>query len=117
MIQNLRSAFGTLRGALKPNGRVFFVDGLREPTSTARDHDPPTDAGVVRRRLNDGREFDVVKVFYKPATLERRLLSRGWNGFVRSSGKFFLYGSVTLTPRSRARAASTATPVPAEPRR
>ena len=34
------------------------------------------------------------------ATLERRLLSRGWNGWVRSNGKFFLYGSVALTPWS-----------------
>ena len=89
-------AFWTaVRTALRPDGLVFFVDSLREPTSTARDHDPPTDAGVVRRRLRDGREFDVVKVFYEPAVLERRLLGRGWNGWVRSSGRFFLYGSVT----------------------
>jgi demethylmenaquinone methyltransferase/2-methoxy-6-polyprenyl-1,4-benzoquinol methylase len=29
-----------------------------------------------------------------PARLEHQLLTQGWHGWVRSSGKFFLYGSV-----------------------
>jgi hypothetical protein len=44
--------------------------------------------------LNDGREFDIVKVFYEPAQLEELLTSLGWRGTVRSSGKFFLCGAV-----------------------
>jgi ubiquinone/menaquinone biosynthesis C-methylase UbiE len=89
--------WATVRMSLKPNGRVFFVDSLLEQTSTARDHDRLDKSGVVRRRLNDGREFSIVKVFYEPAQLERRLSDRGWEGWVRSSGQFFLYGSVTPT--------------------
>jgi demethylmenaquinone methyltransferase/2-methoxy-6-polyprenyl-1,4-benzoquinol methylase len=89
-------AFWTsVRRALKPAGRVFFVDSQLEPTSTARDH-AVDDSGVVRRRLNDGREFDIVKVFYDPARLEQRLVEQGWQGWVRSTGKFFLYGSLWL---------------------
>jgi len=84
-----------VRKTLKPQGRAFFVDSLMEQASTARDHDPIDESGVVRRRLNDGREFEIVKVFYDPAALQERLLGRGWQGWVRSSGKFFLYGSVT----------------------
>ena len=84
----------TVRAALKPEGRVFFVDSLLEPESTARDHGPLDESGVVRRRLNDGREFNVVKVFYEPEELQRRLAERGWTGWVRSTGRFFLYGSV-----------------------
>ena len=86
--------WATVRTALRPNGRVFFVDSLLEQTSTARDHDQLDKSGEVRRRLNDGREFSIVKVFYEPSWLEQRLTDCGWEGWVRSSGQFFLYGSV-----------------------
>jgi 2-polyprenyl-3-methyl-5-hydroxy-6-metoxy-1,4-benzoquinol methylase len=81
--------------SLRPHGRVFFVDSALEQTSTARDHGPLDESGMVRRRLNDGREFRIVKMFYEPRLLERRLSDRGWTGWVRSSGKFFFYGMVT----------------------
>ena len=74
---------------------MFFVDSLFEQASTAANHDPIDKSGVVRRKLNDGREFSVVKLFYEPEALERRLIDLGWNGYVRSSGRFFLYGSMT----------------------
>jgi demethylmenaquinone methyltransferase/2-methoxy-6-polyprenyl-1,4-benzoquinol methylase len=83
-----------VRTSLGPNGSVFFVDSLLEQASTALDHAPLDESGAVRRRLNDGREFSVVKVFYEPTTLERLLSERGWTGWVRSSGRFFLYGLV-----------------------
>jgi demethylmenaquinone methyltransferase/2-methoxy-6-polyprenyl-1,4-benzoquinol methylase len=92
----------TVRAAVKPDGMVFFVDSLLEQASTARDHDPVDASGIVRRRLNDGREFRVVKVFHEPASLERRLLEAGWRGWVRASGRFFVYGSVS-PPGSAAR--------------
>jgi demethylmenaquinone methyltransferase/2-methoxy-6-polyprenyl-1,4-benzoquinol methylase len=85
----------TVRRALKPGGVVFFLDSLLEQTSTASDHEHLDHSGIVQRRLNDGRTFRVVKVFYDPATLERQLLEQGWRGRVRSSGRFFVYGSVT----------------------
>jgi hypothetical protein len=85
----------TVRSAVKPDGQVFLVDSLLEPISTAKDHHPIDDSGVVRRKLNDGREFDIVKVFYEPAQLERQLAELGWSGWVRSSGKFFLYGCIS----------------------
>jgi SAM-dependent methyltransferase len=88
------SFWDLMRRALKPNGRAFFIDSLREPQSTARDHAAPDDSGVVRRRLNDGREFNVIKVFHDPSALEQRLRRQGWEGAVRSSGRFFLYGSL-----------------------
>jgi 2-polyprenyl-3-methyl-5-hydroxy-6-metoxy-1,4-benzoquinol methylase len=89
-------AFWTMvRTALKPGGSAFFVDSLRDQSSTARDHEWLEDSGVVRRRLNDGRAFQIVKVFHDPAVLERRLFEAGWRGWVRSTGRFFLYGSMT----------------------
>src|ERR1019366_6875435 len=52
-----------VRTALKPSGQAFFIDSLPEPTSTAKDHGPLDESGVSRRKLNDGREFDIVKVW------------------------------------------------------
>ncbi len=86
--------WNTVRSAVKPGGHVFFADSLLEQTSTAKDHPVVDDSGVVRRRLNDGREFEIVKVFYEPLELESRLTTLGWRGTVRASGKFFLYGSL-----------------------
>ena len=84
-----------VRAALRPGGRAFFIDSLPEPTSTAKDHGPIDESGVSRRKLNDGREFNIVKVFYQPSVLERRLAELGWSGWVRSTNKFFLYGLMT----------------------
>ena len=86
--------WNTVKSALAPNGRVFFVDSLLEQTSSAKDHHPIDDSGVVCRKLNDGREFDIVKVFHEPAPLEKRLGALGWTASVRTSGRFFLYGLV-----------------------
>ncbi len=77
--------------ALAPSGRVCFADSLHTTESSAVDHRPDR-SGAVERRLNDGREFRVVKVFYEPAVLERRLHSLGWHGTVGISGRFFLHG-------------------------
>jgi 2-polyprenyl-3-methyl-5-hydroxy-6-metoxy-1,4-benzoquinol methylase len=84
-----------VRAALRPDGRVFWIDSLLEPASTARDHGPLDQSGVVGRRLNDGREFRIVKMFYEPTDLEQRLARLGFTGFVRSSGTFFHYGCVS----------------------
>jgi hypothetical protein len=45
---------------------------------------------------SDGREFDIVKVFYDAVDLEHRLVQRGWNGSVRTTGMFFLHGLMTV---------------------
>jgi SAM-dependent methyltransferase len=86
-----------VRRALRPGGTAFFVDSLREQTSTAVDQRELDDSGVVGRTLNDGRSFRVVKVFYQPEPLQQRLAHLGWNGAVTTTGKFFLYGVVTPT--------------------
>jgi 2-polyprenyl-3-methyl-5-hydroxy-6-metoxy-1,4-benzoquinol methylase len=87
--------------ALKDCGRVFFADSLLEQSSTAKDHAPIDRSGIVTRKLNDGREFEIVKVFYEPSELEHELHALGWDGWVRSAGKFFLYASLTARPDDR----------------
>jgi demethylmenaquinone methyltransferase/2-methoxy-6-polyprenyl-1,4-benzoquinol methylase len=78
--------------SLKPGGRVFFIDSAPDKTSTARDHQMPNADGVQERRLNDGRSFRVVKLFYDPADLARRLDSLGWRSDVRGTANYFIYG-------------------------
>ena len=80
--------------ALVPGGRVFFIDSLAEETSTALDHSlTDRDGARMRRKLEDGREFWVYKVFYQPHELMDHLGARGWDIDVRESGRYFLYGS------------------------
>ena len=88
------SFWQVVAGALKPGGRVFFIDSRFEQTSTAKNHtlEKPDDT-VVTRKLNDGQEFDIVKVFYQPAELENKLRKTGWNIMVEQTSHYFLFGS------------------------
>jgi len=80
--------------ALCPGGRVFFLDSAYEPTSTAKDHRlEGTEATMVSRRLNDGREFRIFKLFYKPETLTRQLADLGWDFRIAQTPAYFIYGS------------------------
>jgi demethylmenaquinone methyltransferase/2-methoxy-6-polyprenyl-1,4-benzoquinol methylase len=89
------SAFWDLvRASLAPGGRVFFVDSCREPTSAAVDNPLPESAvGTLRRRLNDGREFQIYKHFYEPRQLHARLHELGWQIQVLQTRRYFIYGS------------------------
>jgi ubiquinone/menaquinone biosynthesis C-methylase UbiE len=81
-----------VRSALRPGGRVFFVDSLGPETPDERERrsrDPQRHTTI--RRLDDGREYRIVKVFYDPATLERRLAGLGWNVCVHTT-EHLLYG-------------------------
>jgi demethylmenaquinone methyltransferase/2-methoxy-6-polyprenyl-1,4-benzoquinol methylase len=83
-----------VRQALTPAGRVFFIDSLYSESSTARDHQLHGEAATtLTRRLNDGREFRIVKVFYQPEHLAARLDAAGWRVDVRRTSSSFLYGA------------------------
>ncbi len=79
---------------LAPGGRIFFLDSRYEATSTAKDHTlPDPEASVLLRRLDDGREFHIFKVFYEADNLKSRLAQLGWDFSIRQTDKYFLYGS------------------------
>jgi demethylmenaquinone methyltransferase/2-methoxy-6-polyprenyl-1,4-benzoquinol methylase len=73
--------------ALAPDGRVHLIDN-----SPSVDWDDGR-AGVTRRELDDGRTYDIVKVYWTPAELRDRLAPLGWRAELRMS-EFFLHGSV-----------------------
>jgi 2-polyprenyl-3-methyl-5-hydroxy-6-metoxy-1,4-benzoquinol methylase len=85
-----------VKGALKPNGRVFFVDSRLTQESTARNHAALNQEGYSERKLNDGRAYRVVKIFHEPTQLQESLRGLGWTGHVYQTGNYFLHGLFCL---------------------
>ncbi len=86
-----------VRSCLNPKSRIFFVDSLRSETSGTTDHQiVKVGEAMSRRKLSDGREFCIVKVFYKPSVLTAKLKDLGWKVSVRTTTHYFLYGSGEL---------------------
>jgi 2-polyprenyl-3-methyl-5-hydroxy-6-metoxy-1,4-benzoquinol methylase len=82
-----------LSRGLVSDGRVFFVDSKYETTSTARDHHlGDARDSTVTRRLNDGREYQIVKIFYEREQLEKKLGQMGWDIKVQETPHYFLFG-------------------------
>jgi SAM-dependent methyltransferase len=77
---------------LKPGGRFAFIDSLPDPASGGVDHPEPHDDRAVRR-LADGREFTIIKVFRSPKDYEQALRLAGFADVEMSTtGRFFVLG-------------------------
>ena len=84
--------------ALAPGGRVFFADSRNHPAAREGGYDewaPAAPPARSRRRLRDGREFEIVKIFHRPDELEAQLRALGWRAVVRGTRTFFLHGLAT----------------------
>jgi SAM-dependent methyltransferase len=80
------------RDWLKPGGTFAFIDSLPDPESGARDHPPPAD-DIAIRRLADGREFHIPKVYHTPAELQAALGDAGFAQIeVSTTSRFFVLG-------------------------
>lgn len=91
--ERLDSFLRSIATWLRPGGKVFFIDGQREPTTTAVNHQLPTqESQLMTRILNDGRTFEIVKNFYDPAELAARCTQAGLNVTVRETATDFIYG-------------------------
>lgn len=80
--------------ATRPGGRVFLIDSRSEPRSKAIDN-PAHEADSVyeRRKLNDGSEYQIVKVFYEPEPLREALSRAGFDAKVHLTKTSFIYAS------------------------
>jgi ubiquinone/menaquinone biosynthesis C-methylase UbiE len=79
--------------SLKRGGRVFFVDSRYDSTSTARDHQlGDAQAHTMQRRLNDGSEYEIVKIYYQCKQLEAKLAQLGWSIIVNETPSYFIFG-------------------------
>ena len=80
---------------LKPGARIGFIDSLADAASGAADHPAPADDRSLRR-LDDGREFTIVKVYYEPPELTAALRAAGFDDVdISTTGRFFLLGTAT----------------------
>ncbi len=77
---------------------MFFADdGYRTPDELINGES----SEVIRRRLNDGTEYQIVKVPHEPSRLERRLERLGWDVTVSQTSGPFFWGSGTKGPPAR----------------
>jgi len=91
--EKFASFWDLVRAALKPDGRWFMIDSRPDEFSRAIDHRITPDTDIVRRKLNDGSEFDIVKRFFQTDELEERLARLGWRSEFAVTPRFFIYGS------------------------
>jgi 2-polyprenyl-3-methyl-5-hydroxy-6-metoxy-1,4-benzoquinol methylase len=93
-LERLDAFLVSVAAMLSPAGKVFFVDGRREPGSTAVDHQlPEPQSQTMLRKLNDGRAFEIVKNFSDPRDLQARCTRAGLAVSVRETATYFLYGA------------------------
>jgi len=80
---------------LKPGGNLAIIDSLPDPQSGAADHDPVV-GDRATRRLEDGREFTIVKVHRDASELQAALEMAGFADVrVETTGRFFLLATGT----------------------
>jgi SAM-dependent methyltransferase len=85
----------TARRWLRPGGRLAIIDSLPDPQSGAADHALPVDDLAVRR-LDDGREFTIVKVHRSADEIRAALSAAGFEGVeVTTTGRFFVLVTAT----------------------
>ncbi len=89
-----------LTGWLAPGGHVFFCDDLAGAETRASNPGESVDEGpdfAHRRRLSDGREYTIVKVFHRPEELRDALAALGWSVDIRTTGEEFFYAVARRT--------------------
>jgi len=89
-----------VRAALADGGSAYVIDSGWDTTSSATNHArPERERGIAVRKLNDGREYRIVKVFHDPGDLARRLAALGLASHVVHTPRYFIHGAVTRLHR------------------
>ncbi|ODG99659.1 methyltransferase type 12 [Nostoc sp. KVJ20] len=90
----LNSFFQKVSRSVRPGGQIFMIDSRFEPTSTAKDHILKNDENLYKKRkLNDGQEFQIVKIFYRPDELNNELVKAKFQAEVKLTDNYFIYAS------------------------
>ena len=84
--------------SVSKGGHVFIVDSQRAQSSTAHDHSTYEEQSIHHtRKLNDGREFTIIKIFHDPAALGQKLAEVGFQSDVHLTDNYFIYGGGVRT--------------------
>jgi len=76
--QRFDAFWSSVAAALRPGGRAIALDEL--PARSF--HEQQVQAGVAVRTLQDGTKHEIVKVFWEPGALGKRLTELGWRATV-----------------------------------
>ena len=91
-LDRFASFWSMVAGGLKEHGRVFFADdAYRTPDELVAGPSSST----IRRRLDDGTSYRLVKVPHDPPDLEKRLRQIGWNITVHATSGPCYWGAGT----------------------
>ena len=89
-LERFESFWTLVADCLKEDGRVFFADdAYRTPDELIQGPWSST----IRRRLDDGTSYRIVKVPHQPPDLEERLRRLGWNITVTATSGPFYWGA------------------------
>lgn len=89
--ERLHSFLQKVSAALKPDGILFMLDSRRTVDSTAKDHQLPEEGTTLERKLNDGRKFEIVKIFYERESLEESFVKVDIAAKADFTDNFFIY--------------------------
>ena len=91
-----------LHRAAKPGAAVFAIDSLPDDASSAAGAEPKDPSRTLERReLNDGRQFQIVKVYYQPRELEAAFARHGLRVQAGVTGRFFWFARGSRAGESR----------------
>ncbi|MEH1869987.1 hypothetical protein [Nostoc sp.] len=80
--------------SVRLGGQIFIIDSRFEPTSTAKNHLLQDDRNIYKlRKLNNGQEFAIVKVFYQADELQEHLEKIGFQAQVNVTDNYFIYAN------------------------
>ena len=85
----------TVHKALKPGGRLFLVDSQEPELSTSTEQNIETSDDLQQRILKDGRQFEIVKIYYDADQLSGTLRAHGFDITVQKTPNFFIYADGT----------------------
>lgn len=92
--EHYEQMLAAIAAAIRPGGVFAMIDGRREERSSSPDQPPPgPETQVMTRRLNDGREFTIVKRYDEPDELRQALARHGIAADVRLTDTHFLYAT------------------------
>ena len=80
-----------VHAALRPGGRLFIVDSGQPDTANPNTGTESLGDDRQQRQLKDGRQFEIVKIYYEPADLTTILGEHGFDIKARLTDNFFLY--------------------------
>jgi 2-polyprenyl-3-methyl-5-hydroxy-6-metoxy-1,4-benzoquinol methylase len=84
--------FDKVYRSVRSPGQVFLIDSRFSETSSAKNHFFRDEKEIYqKRKLNDGREFQIVKIYYQPEELKEKLERVGFKVELLVTDNYFIW--------------------------